>query len=89
MKKFVLKIPEKATLNYDDLRAFENRCSYDLYFAFPYLKSQISDEQRRAIIHYFNLSILYEILDLLFIASNTNLVSEPEINHWSSVKNFC
>ncbi len=54
--------------------------SYDLYFAFPYLKSQISDEQRRAIIHYFNLSILYEILDLLFIASNTNLVSEPEIN---------
>lgn len=38
-------------------------CS-NLYFAFPYLKEKISDETRRVIIHYFNLSILYEILDL-------------------------
>lgn len=41
----------------------------DLYFAFPYLKS-ISDETRKAIIHYFNLSILYEILDLLVISKD-------------------
>jgi serine/threonine protein kinase len=60
--------------------------SYDLYFAFPYLKSQLSDDKtddkRRAIIHYFNLSILYEMLDLLFIASDSekfgNLISYSE-----------
>ncbi len=42
----------------------------DLYFAFPYLKKEISDETRKAIIHYFNLSILYEILDLLEISKD-------------------
>ncbi|MEW6619587.1 MAG: protein kinase [bacterium] len=42
----------------------------DLYFAFPYLKEKISDENRKAIIHYFNLSILYEILDLLETSKN-------------------
>jgi hypothetical protein len=41
----------------------------DLYFAFPYL-SNISDEERKGIIHYFNLAILYEILDLLEISNN-------------------
>lgn len=41
----------------------------DLYFAFPYLK-KISDETRKAIIHYFNLSILYEILDLFSISKD-------------------
>jgi len=39
----------------------------DLYFAFPYLKEKLDDEERKCIIHYFNLSILYEILDLLNI----------------------
>lgn len=53
---------------------------YDLYFAFPYLRSHLSDDERRAIIHYFNLSILYEILDLLFIANNTDFVSGNELN---------
>lgn len=57
--------------------------SYDLYFAFPYLKSQLSDEKRRAIIHYFNLSILYELFDLLFVASDSekfgNLVNVNEV----------
>lgn len=43
---------------------------YDLYFAFPYLKEKLEDVDRKCIIHYFNLSILYEILDLLSI-SNT------------------
>lgn len=42
----------------------------DLYFAFPYLKEKIFDETRKAIIHYFNLSILYEILDLLEISKD-------------------
>jgi serine/threonine protein kinase len=41
----------------------------DLYFAFPYLK-EISDETRKTIIHYFNLSILYEILDLFAISKD-------------------
>jgi len=60
--------------------------SYDLYFAFPYLKPHLTDEKRLAIIHYFNLSILYEILDLLFIASDTekfgNLVSDREVKEF-------
>ena len=43
----------------------------DLYFAFPYVE-HISIEKRKAIIHYFNLAILYEILDLLNISSNIN-----------------
>jgi hypothetical protein len=42
---------------------------YDLYFAFPYLKDKLEDEERKCIIHYFNLSILYEVLDLLSISS--------------------
>lgn len=55
----------------------------DLYFAFPYLESKLNTDRRQAIIHYFNLSILYEILDLLFVASDKkfkDLVSEQEIN---------
>lgn len=42
----------------------------DLYFAFPYLKEELSTEERSGIIHYFNLSIFYEILDLLSTANN-------------------
>ena len=54
----------------------------DLYFAFPYLKSSLDADQRKAIIHYFNLCILYEILDLLSEAFNRfeNKVSEREIS---------
>ena len=53
----------------------------DLYFAFPYLKSELSDVRRQAIIHYFNLSILYEILDLLSEASKRfeDLVNERDV----------
>ena len=40
----------------------------ELYFAFPYLRSHLEDEERKCIIHYFNLSILYEFLDLLSIS---------------------
>ena len=54
----------------------------DLYFAFPYLKSSLDANQRKAIIHYFNLCILYEILDLLSEAFNRfeDRVSEREIS---------
>lgn len=38
------------------------QCS-DLYYAFPYLESSPTEEDRRAITHYFNLSMLFEILD--------------------------
>ncbi|PXF60884.1 MAG: hypothetical protein C4B59_06865 [Candidatus Methanogaster sp.] len=53
----------------------------DLYFAFPYLKSELNDVKRQAIIHYFNLSILYEILDLLSEASKRfeDLVNERDL----------
>ena len=53
----------------------------DLYFAFPYLKSELSDVRRLAIIHYFNLSILYEILDLLSETSKRfeDLVNERDV----------
>ncbi|MGB8216091.1 MAG: protein kinase [Candidatus Methanoperedens sp.] len=44
----------------------------DLYFAFPYLKNQLTTNERKCIIHYFNLSILYEIIDLLDVANNTD-----------------
>lgn len=43
----------------------------DLYFAFPYLKDVLKNEERKGIIHYFNLSISYEILDLLAVVNNT------------------
>lgn len=54
----------------------------DLYFAFPYLKSSLNADQRKAIIHYFNLCILYEILDSLSETFNRfeDRVSEREIN---------
>ena len=41
----------------------------DLYFAFPYLR-RMSYQKRRSIIHYFNLAILYEIIDLLDISTD-------------------
>lgn len=43
----------------------------DLYFAFPYLSEILKDDERKCIIHYFNLSILYEILDLLTVTKKT------------------
>jgi serine/threonine protein kinase len=43
----------------------------NLYFAFPYVKESLDKEERKSIIHYFNLSILYEILDLLDTTNNT------------------
>lgn len=54
----------------------------DLYFAFPYLKSSLDSNQRKAIIHYFNLCILYEILDILSEIFNRfeNRVSKREIS---------
>jgi len=44
-------------------------CS-DLYFAFPYLKDKPSQANRRLIIHYFNLGILYEVLDTLIVTED-------------------
>lgn len=54
----------------------------DLYFAFPYLKSSLDANQRKAIIHYFNLCISYEILDLLSETFNRfeDRISEREIS---------
>lgn len=42
----------------------------DLFFAFPYFKATISKKAKRAIIHYFNFAIIYELLDTLVIAED-------------------
>ncbi len=42
--------------------------SNDLYFAFPYLKGKINDDQRRIICSYFSLSVFYEIIETLHIS---------------------
>jgi serine/threonine protein kinase len=52
-------------LDPDNLESFVGiyyQCS-DLYYAFPYLERYPTEEDRRTIIHYFNLSILFEVLD--------------------------
>jgi len=66
----------------EDYIAIYYHCN-DLYFAFPYIRSKLGDNQRKAIIHYFNLSILYEIFDLLIETSNryAETVSKNEINN--------
>lgn len=54
-----------GTLNEENLENFVGvyyQCS-DLYYAFPYIDRDPSEEDKRAITHYFNLGILYEILD--------------------------
>ncbi|WAI02231.1 ORC-CDC6 family AAA ATPase [Methanogenium organophilum] len=53
----------------DDYIGIYYHCN-DLYFAFPYLNGYIADDERRGIIHYFNLSIFSEILDLLNVAKD-------------------
>jgi serine/threonine protein kinase len=44
-------------------------CS-DLYFAFPYIKDELSDVERRVIIHFFNLAVFYEVLNTLIITQD-------------------
>jgi hypothetical protein len=70
LKAQILGNKIKTRDNYkEDFIAIYYHCN-DLYFAFPYLKEKLEDEERKCIIHYFNLSILYEILDLLSISNN-------------------
>jgi serine/threonine protein kinase len=52
-------------LNPDNLEDFIGvyyQCS-DLYYAFPYLERLPTEEDKRAIVHYFNLGVLFEVLD--------------------------
>lgn len=44
--------------------------SSDLYYAFPYLRGEPSRAERRNIVHYFNLALLSEVLDLLVITED-------------------
>ncbi len=46
----------------DDFVGVYYHCS-DLYYAFPYLKRIPTDDDKRIITHYFNLGLLFEILD--------------------------
>lgn len=47
-------------------------CS-DLYFAFPYSLEKLGVPEQRTITHYFNLAILYEILDTLIVSDEHDL----------------
>jgi serine/threonine protein kinase len=63
----------------------------DLYFAFPYLKEKLEYEERKCIIHYFNLSVSYEILDLLNILNTVqgfDLGQEMIINIQKFIKQY-
>jgi serine/threonine protein kinase len=59
--------------NLDTFIGIYYQCS-DLYYAFPYLENTPTDEDRRIISHYFNLGILYEILDTI-----SSLETIPEL----------
>ncbi len=45
------------------------QCS-DLYYAFPHLNGNPTEDDQRAVTHYFNLAILYEILDTFSAVEN-------------------
>lgn len=45
----------------------------DLYFAFPYKLSNLEEPVQRIVTHYFNLAILFEILDTLVVAEDCGL----------------
>ena len=51
-------------------------CS-DLYFAFPYNLTNLNETIQRSVTHYFNLALLYEILDTLVVAEENNLEIPP------------
>jgi len=63
-----LSLKTKALAGKLDPEKLENfvgiyyQCS-DLYYAFPYLDRLPTEEDKRAITHYFNLGVLFEILD--------------------------
>lgn len=52
----------------------------DLFFAFPYLTERISQQQRSAIAHYFNLALLRETLDTLAVAAEVSGEARPGWN---------
>lgn len=58
-----------AVTNLDGFIGVYYHCS-DLYYAFPYLRGELSKAERRIIVHYFNLALLSEILDVLVIAGD-------------------
>lgn len=50
----------------------------DLYFAFPYRIESLREPVQRVVTHYFNLAILYEILDTLVVADKSGLAIPSE-----------
>jgi serine/threonine protein kinase len=69
LKTQLLGKKKGAIEDLDDYVGIYYHCS-DLYFAFPYLEDELSKVDRRIIIHYFNLGLLYEILDTLSITQD-------------------
>lgn len=50
----------------------------DLYFAFPYRLPNLEEPTQRIVTHYFNLAILFEILDTLVVAEDSSLTIPSE-----------
>lgn len=69
LKTQLLGGKKRSIKDLDDYVGIYYHCS-DLYFAFPYPKDKLSETERRVMIHYFNLAILYEVLDTLIITQN-------------------
>lgn len=72
LKTQLLGGKKRETKELDDYIGIYYHCS-DLYFAFPYLNDRISKTYRRVIINFFNLAILYEVLDTLVVTQNSFL----------------
>ncbi|MGD2085418.1 MAG: protein kinase [Candidatus Aminicenantes bacterium] len=66
LKTQLLGRKKRDVKDLDDYIGIYYHCS-DLYFAFPYLKGRLQEIDRRAIIHFFNLALFYEIIDTLII----------------------
>jgi serine/threonine protein kinase len=60
-----------SNINLDFIGIYYN-CK-DLYFAFPYNIDEVNDLIRKQVTHYFNIALLYEILDTLIIAYEKGL----------------
>lgn len=50
----------------------------DLFYAFPYRLPSLEEPVQRIVTHYFNLAILFEILDTLVVSEECGLAVSPE-----------
>jgi serine/threonine protein kinase len=84
-----LSLKAQLKANKQDLRTLTEylgiyyHCT-DLFFAFPYIGAEkISDDTRKMIVHFFNLSILHELLETLHTAEQN---PEGKLSRMSSLE---